>query len=164
MFCISVHFLPLNFFCFSGTIMVLELLIIQSQRLQCKLFWTLSCLFFFVEGKYAYDWNSVMKYNVDITSSNTIFINLKSMSKQRLFVAFRYLQNMFPRSKELSSILHECPQRSIPEADPPHMCLFTLLFNNEAMQIVFHAYALEHSISFQLYTRLLLRNSQFVLC
>lgn len=30
------------------------------------------------------------------------------------------------------------------------------------MQIVFHAYGLEHSISFQLYTRLLLRNSQFL--
>lgn len=40
--------------------------------------------------------------------------------------------------------------------------LLTLILNNEAMQIVFHAYGLEHSISFQLYTRLLLRNSQFL--
>ena len=60
--------------------------------------------------------------------------------------------------------MHEFSQKNAPPVDSQHILIFTLLLSNEAMQIVFHAYGLEHSISFQLCTRLLLRNSQFVLC
>ena len=60
--------------------------------------------------------------------------------------------------------LHEFSQKNAPPVDSQHILIFTLLLSNEAMQIVFHAYGLEHSISFQLCTQLLLRNSQFVLC
>lgn len=97
------------------------------------------------------------------TYSNAIFINLNQCQNIH-YAASGYFQTIFPRSKELSCIFCEYSQRNAPHADPHHILIFILLLDNEAMQIVFHAYGLEHSISFQLCTQLLLRNSQFVLC
>ena len=54
-------------------------------------------------------------------------------------------------------------QKSLVQVNVHYILIFVLLSNNEAIQIVSHAYELEHSITFQLCNRLHLRYSQSVL-